>query len=246
MMLKDLAQAADLAPAQCHAYLTSLRHVGLVHQDPVTGLYRTGSFALRLGICWLKSDPLAAAAVQELRALSDDLGIMSVLAAWGTQGPTIVQMNAGVTQTALNVRQGTVFSATGTATGRVFAAFGNTEDVEKGIAADLDNSVPRSSIGTLLTREDFEKMRAETRENGYAVAAGAPIPGINAVSAPIFGRDDGLAFVATLIGPADELSVETGSDTVKRLIDTAQALSEKRDGFTSVNGAAGAASGVEA
>ncbi len=39
MMLKDMAQAADLKPAQCHAYIASLKKIGLVHQDSSSGLY---------------------------------------------------------------------------------------------------------------------------------------------------------------------------------------------------------------
>lgn len=227
MMLKDLAQAADLAPAQCHAYLTSLRHVGLVRQDPATGLYRTGSFALRLGIGWMKSTPQAAAALRELKALTEELGVMSLLAVWGAAGPTIIHINAGVTQTALNIRQGTLFSVTGTATGRVFAAFGTSPDIGQQIAVDLDKSRQRSGIGSILTRADFDQERSATRAQGYATAEGGPVPGLNAVSAPIFGCDGQMRFVGTLIGPTDELAVGEDAVAVRRLLTVTRSLSAR-------------------
>lgn len=226
MMLRDLAQAADLAPAQCHAYLTSLRQVDLVYQDPRTGLYSTGPFALRLGIGWLRSSPLASAAMRELKALTAELGFLSLLAVWGEWGPTIVHINAGVAPMALNMRPGTVYSVTGTATGRVFAAFGAFPGIAEMIARDLSHPENSGVIGGLVGQQDFEESLATTRANGYAIASGSPIPGINAVAAPIYGSDGSLQFVGTLVGPSDELSVHKGSAAATSLVAMAKALSQ--------------------
>ncbi len=228
MMLKDLAQAADLAPAQCHAYLTSLRHVGLVHQDAASGLYKTGSFALRLGLGWLKGNTLASAAIRDLRALTEELGVMSLLVAWGTSGPTIVHINAGVSQPTMNLRPGTIFSVTGTATGRAFAAFGLPSDLQAQIAADLDRTARSGGIGQAITRADFEQKLETARAQGYAIAEGSPIPGINAVSAPILGCESGMCFVATLLGPVAELDVTVGSVAVQRLLSVTSKLTESQ------------------
>ncbi len=230
MMLKDLAKAAGLVPAQCHAYLTSMRHVGLVHQEMDTGLYRMGPFAMRLGIGWLRSSPLPSAAILELKSLTDELGFMSLIAIWGEFGPTIVHINDGLSPTALNIRQGTLFSVTGTATGRVFAAFGDAGNLEGQIASELRGAARSRSLGPALTRENFEAQVQLTRKVGYSTARGAPIPGINAVSVPIFDKDGKFAFVGTLIGPSPEMAVESDSAAVQRLLATARSIT---DGFSS-------------
>ncbi|MCR8550613.1 helix-turn-helix domain-containing protein [Salipiger sp. P9] len=228
MMLKELAQAAELAPAQCHAYLTSLRSVGLVHQDATSGLYRTGPFALRLGIGWLNGTPLAVAAIRELRLLAEDLGIMSLLSVWGVSGPTIVQICAGSTRAALNLRPGTLFSVTGTATGRVFAAFSENEAVGAMAAQEFSQAGRRGGIGGLLTREDSETQLEATRSCGYAIAEAVPIPDTNAVAAPIFDNTGTLQFVATLIGPIEDLAVDPGAVAVRRLLAVTEGLSAGR------------------
>ena len=46
MMLKDLAEAADMPPAKAHAYLVSFCKLGLMEQDAVTGRYDLGPLAL--------------------------------------------------------------------------------------------------------------------------------------------------------------------------------------------------------
>ncbi|WP_137929673.1 IclR family transcriptional regulator [Mesorhizobium comanense] len=226
MMLKDLAAAADLVPAQCHAYLTSMRHVGLVHQEMDTGLYRMGPFAMALGIGWLRSSPVPSAALRTLGALTDELGYMSVIAVWGQFGPTIVHVNDGLWPSALNIRQGTLFSITGTATGRVFAAFGNADDIEDQITSELRGAAGGRSLGPAQAREDFEAQVQLARKVGYSTAIGAPVPGINAVAAPIFGKDGEFTLVATVIGPSGEMPVDDDSPAVQKLFAAARSISE--------------------
>jgi len=225
MMLRDLALAVGLAPAQCHAYLTSLRQTDLVRQDPATGLYRAGPLALRLGLAWLRSTALASAVIRETGVLSADLGLHSQVAVWGMAGPTIVHIHEGVTQTALNLRPGSLYSVTGTATGRVFAAFGTAPGIEAQIEAEIGQSGSATGIGDVMKREEFTRQLDATRRQGYSTAEGTPIPGINAVAAPVFEGDGMLWFVVTLVGPSDELPVGESDVAVGRLLASARMLS---------------------
>ena len=54
VMLRDLAEAAKIAPGQAHAYLVSLRKLDLVEQETGTGRYQLGPFALHLGLARLR------------------------------------------------------------------------------------------------------------------------------------------------------------------------------------------------
>lgn len=217
MMLKELAQAADLAPAQCHAYLTSLRNVGMVFQDPESGRYAMGPFAMRLGIGWLRGTPLVAAAIRVLGLVTRETGVMSQVVVWGQGGPTIVHIHEGATPHALNLRQGTLYSVTGTASGRVFAAFGAGAGIAARIAAELDDIGGLGLLGQGLPRPAFEAECAATRARGHAIAREMPIPGINAVSAPVMDRQGALALAVTLIGTAASLPVTPGAPIIHRL-----------------------------
>lgn len=225
MMLKDLAHAAELAPAQCHAYLTSLRHVGLVHQEFTSGLYNIGPMAMSLGFGWLKTSPIASASVEALKELTEELGPMSALISWSDFGPTVVHVNTGMRPATVNVKPGTLFSVTGTATGSVFAAFGDPEAVERQIAIELSRKTSRASLGLEPIHGDYADNLEKVRRDGCATAEGAPIPGINAIAHPIFDKDGKLALVATLIGPAGEFDVSETSHAMTRLKAVAQGLS---------------------
>lgn len=244
MMLKELAIAAELVPAQCHAYLTSLKNVGLVHQDHLTGHYRTGPFALRLGIGWIKSSPLASTMLADLKTMTDDLDVISLIAVWGNLGPTIVSINASVSLPSLNIRQGTVYSVTGTATGHVFAAFGSFPGMEDLIAKSFDRSSRSRGIGSFFTREDLDEVLKVTRARGYATAINRPIPGISAAAAPIFDSNGDLKFVAAVIGRSEDTSVAEDSAVVKRLLSVTKNLPGDSGAAMKKNKAA-SASGTE-
>jgi hypothetical protein len=50
MMLRDLAQRAGMSPAKAHRYLVSFLRLRAVSQDPVSGSYELGRFALQVGL----------------------------------------------------------------------------------------------------------------------------------------------------------------------------------------------------
>jgi len=222
--LRDLAVAADMAPAQVHAYLTSFRRIGLVEQDAQTGQYSMGPFALRMGLGRIHSDPTLNGASKALAPLSAETGLMSVLAVWGPQGPTVVQTQDGSTSLNLNIRMGTLFSLLGTATGWAFAAFKNGEEVTKRIEYEL-SSANRVLLGDpAAVKKSFEKSVRETRERGYADTAGGAIPGINALSVPVFDAAGDVAAVITLIGTSEMLELTDTNPLIQRILTVAKSL----------------------
>lgn len=225
MMLRDLASASELKPAQCHAYLTSLKSVGLVHQDWATGLYSAGPMALRLGVSRLQNDPLTARAIQELKSLTEELGVLSLIIVWSEFGPTIVHIYAGPTQAALNLRHGSLFSVTGTATGRLFAAYCDGPEIRAQIEDELAHRAASPSLGVDLTVEDLKAHVAEIRARGYSITSGNPIPDLNAISVPVFDASGKMAFVASITGRAERLPVEEDSYPVERMKQIAEQVS---------------------
>lgn len=226
MMLKDLSEAADLKPAQCHAYLASLKNVDLVRQNDSTGLYSPGSFALRLGVSWLNANPQTRSAIGQLKMLAQEHRVMSLIVVWGSFGPTIAHAYAGWTQASLNLRQGSLFSITGSATGRIFAAFSKALNAEQMISAELDNTSEHPAIGEDIDRTVFEGMIREIRGRGYSIARGRPIPEINAIASPVFDNKGELVFAASLIGSAENLSVNEDAIAIQQMLHLSHDVSE--------------------
>ncbi|WP_108257875.1 helix-turn-helix domain-containing protein [Mangrovicoccus ximenensis] len=109
MMLKELAAAAGVAPAQAHPYLVSYRQMGMVEQT-ASGRYRLGPFALDLAIMRMRTiDPMQLAS-QAVIALSLETGLTGLLSVWGAFGPTIVLVHEGTDQVHMNTKVGTVYN----------------------------------------------------------------------------------------------------------------------------------------
>lgn len=225
MMLRDLASAADLAPAQAHAYLVSYRRIGLVEQDPQTGQYRIGAFAMRLGMSRIRSTPILSGASDAMARLSRELGLMIAMVVWGPYGATVVEIQEGATPLNLNIRQGTLFSTSGTASGRLFAAFSGAPGVASRIETEFSGAVQRKGVGDVPDRARFDGAVARIRKQGYAEISGAPVPGINAVSAPVYDEEGNMALAMTLIGTIADLDVGPESHAIGRLLDTVRKVS---------------------
>ena len=67
--LRTLAQMSGMSPSMAHRYLTSFVRTELVHQDPDSGHYDLGTFALRLGMAALNRADLIQVADDEFRQL---------------------------------------------------------------------------------------------------------------------------------------------------------------------------------
>ncbi len=233
-MLRDLAAGAAITPAQAHAYLVSLRKLGLVEQDGASGRYRLGPFALRLGLARLRGlDPLRMAA-ETVGQISDRLDLMVAITVWGDHGPTVVQVHEAATQVHANVRAGTLFSLTGTATGWVFAAFAAPALIEDMIAAELANPAHSQRVAAGMRLEDVRRMVARVREVGYATTAGAPVPGVSAISAPVFDHGGQIQLAVTAMGPSGLVDLSPESPQLAALRAYAGELSGQLGGEGSV------------
>ena len=114
-------------------------------------------------------------------------------------GPTIIRVEELSHALHVNLRTGTVMSLLNTATGLVFAAFLAPKVVE----GMIKNEAGR--VGGLAdppSRKKTEALLAEVRRHGLARVAGTPIPGINAVSAPVFDHAGNIALAITAMGPS--------------------------------------------
>ena len=210
MALKDLAREADMPAAKIHPYLVSFARIGLMEQDPESGRYFLGPLALQLGLISLKQANPVQAAAAELPGLVQRIGHTVAIAVWGSRGATIVRLEESPAPIHVNMRQGTVFSLAGTATGRLFAAYRDAREV-KALLDDerrRQKSHPAPPIANVPPARavpawrDFERELGEVLAHGLARSDGETLPGVNAIAAPVFDHEGQVVLAVTAIGPA--------------------------------------------
>jgi DNA-binding IclR family transcriptional regulator len=227
MMLRDLAAAAAMPAAKAHRYLVSFQRIGLVEQDPVTGRYDLGAGALELGLAALgRIDPirLATPLVSQLTA---ELDATVALAVWGTRGPTIVRWEDSARDINVHLRAGAVMPLLSSATGRAFAAWMPDATLAPILAPELERARRAERHDVPATRDAFERMRADIRRHGIARVKGQLLPGIHALSAPVFDHRGAMVLALTALGHAGAFDADWDGATARQLQAAAAGLSHR-------------------
>jgi DNA-binding IclR family transcriptional regulator len=218
--LKELALEAAMSPAKAHPYLVSLGKLGLVTQDEASGHYGLGPLALQLGLMSLQQvDPLQLAG-QRLHSLAQALNLTVALAVWGSQGPTIVRVEAAPTAVHISMRHGTVMNLQHTASGQLFAAY-LPEATVRAAWAQMTGEPRRSKPWSAAWRAQLACVRKE----GVAISRDAVIPGVTALAAPIFEPLDRMVVALIALGPTAVLDNRATKSATKQLRDVAAAIS---------------------
>lgn len=227
MMLRDIAKGAAMPAAKAHRYMVSFLRVGIVEQDPSSGRYDLGAYALDLGLSGLgRLDPVRLAG-PILEALCEEIQETVALAVWGTHGATIVRIVDAGGPVTVTLRHGTVLSLTKSATGRAFAAFSRSPFLKKKLEDELQNEASASKTAITTLRRQLEKTLTEARGRGLARATGNLTPGINGFSAPVFDHTGTMVAAITSLGTVGEFDVEWESPTAKAMLAAAGNLSRR-------------------
>jgi len=227
--LGDLARRAGLSPAKAHPYLVSFGHLGLIVQERVSGRYDFGPLALGIGLAALRRLNPLQAALAGLADLVAATGHTGAIAVWGSHGPTVVHIHESDRPLHVNLRVGSVMSLRNTATGRIFAA----HMPEGSIAAALarEGASDSRAIGGLADGDaTLAETNAQARIRGLACVVDFPIPGISALSAPVFDHTGALTLAMTLLGPTGVFDARPDGPVATMLLERTRALSRRLGG----------------
>ncbi len=213
MTLTELARDADMAPAKAHPYMVSFGRLGLIDQDPDSGRYRLGPLAVQLGLIGLQQNNPVQLATTVIDGLALRTGQTIAIAVWGDRGATIVRVAESPAAVHVVMRHGTVFSLASTASGRLFGAYRQAADVkalleqERIRVRQRQRSEPKPVAGMpvaapLPTWREFESELDEVRRHGLSRSQGEVVPGVSALSAPVFDHTGQIVLAITAIGAA--------------------------------------------
>lgn len=223
MMLKDLAAAARMPAAKAHRYLVSLVRLGLVEQDEASGRYGLGAFALHMGLAALMRLDAVRHATPLLPELAMRLRATVAAAVWGSAGATIVRWEESQDVVTVNVRAGAVLPLLRSSTGRCFAAW-----LPPGATAVLmARELRRPAPGGPASRAALDRLLAGIRRDGVATVEGQLIPGIDAVSVPVFDHRGAIALVLTALGYSAGFDAAPDGRVARELRKAAAALSAR-------------------
>lgn len=234
LILRDLAAAANMPAAKAFPHLVSLVGIGLLSRDEA-GAFHTGALALQLGLIALQRQAPERDADREIARLASQTRLTVAAAVLGPLGPTVIRLEESSQPMHVSLRVGTVVSLLHTAIGRVFAAFMNEESLTDMLAQEalrlagtpgggVDNARKAKGRDAMLGSPDHSSL-ARIRADGIDCALGAPIPGIDALAAPVFDHTGAVRLVIALIGSTGSFENATAGLPARQLAQATRQLS---------------------
>lgn len=226
--LRDLATRAGMTSAKAHPYLVSFTRVGLVQQDAGTGQYELGPFALQMGLVSLQRLDPVRVALPHVNQLAGQIGHTLAMAVLGSHGPTMIHISQASYPVHVNMRNGTVMSMLHTATGHVFLAWLPPKVAQHYMDRELGDQAVVTSISPLRpSAQAMKALIAKVRQAGLATALGNPLPGIDALSVPVFDHSGNIALALTSLGPSTLFDATENGPIARALKQCATEISER-------------------
>ena len=193
---------------------------------------------MQLGLISLQQANPVQVATPLIAELAQAIGQTVAIAVWGDRGATIVRIAESPAPLHVAMRHGTVFSLTHTASGRLFGAYLDAAEVrrlledervrEQREAAAADT--PRRGMPPhrpLPAWKTFEAQLREVRAQGLSRSEGEILPGVNAMSAPVFDSSGAMVLALTAIGPAAIFDTAWDGEIARALSRCASAVSAR-------------------
>ncbi|RZI88688.1 MAG: IclR family transcriptional regulator [Pseudomonas sp.] len=208
--LSRLAEHVGMPASKVHRYLQALIASGFAEQDRATNHYGLGREALRVGMAALGSIDVLKVAALPLSALRDALNESCFIAVWGNQGATVVSIEPAVRAVTVVTQIGSVLPLLSSSTGLVFAAH-----LPERETVDLRE---RELAAMTQTFDAYQPLLAGIHEQGLHHVHGLLMPGVDALSAPIFNAMGHIVAVMTVVGPTSIFHADEHGPAAQQLL----------------------------
>lgn len=227
LTLTEISAELGLLPSTVHRHLVSLARLGLVQQAEPNGRYELGPSAAEFGFAALRdldSQNLWGEAISRIR---DETGLTTLAVIFGTFGPTVIRWKASVSPVTMHVHLGAVLPLTTSASGHIFCAFHDKEEIEPLVEKEFRSKQRITHKGGVVDRASFTRLIERTRAERLAGIQGDLHTGVDSLSAPVFQADGTLQLALTILATGGAIDMSPSGPHASSLKAVADWLSRR-------------------
>ena len=215
----ELSELTGVNQSTTSRLLGTLMARGFVERDDATGRYRLGLRLVAFGDAVLAGLDVRTIARPHLERLVAQTGETATLSVPGDTQPFTIDFVPSPSNVASRAELGRPSVTHATVTGKLLLAFGPLA-LERIGPEPYERFTPR----TLTTRAELAHEIERVRTDGVAYGREEREAGLNAVGAPVHGRERALAAMLSIQGPATRVPVRRMPELAALLKDAADAV----------------------
>jgi DNA-binding IclR family transcriptional regulator len=212
----EIARRTGATPSTASRQLGTLVEAGLVERVPATGHYRLGLRLVELATTVLERLDVRAVAHPHLEALVAEVGETATLSVPAEPDAVTVDVVRSAQYVQGASRLGRPSIAHATAAGKVMLAFAGPSPT---------GPLRRYTDRTITSVPDLNAELDRIRRRGWADAYAEREPSLNAIAAPVWSNDGGLAGIVALQGPIPRFGRAAAREALPALLARTSAVS---------------------
>jgi DNA-binding IclR family transcriptional regulator len=219
----DLAAALGMPRARIYRFLQTLVTLGYVRQDPTTERYRLTLKLFHLGQAIADGTQLTSVARPLMVALRDEVRQTVTLSIPEETGMRVIDIVRVETPVQIITKPGALLPLHNSAQGKIALAFGPPSYRETVAAGHARGDAAYAG----LDPDKLESQIELARKTGWSLAPEEILPGVNAVSAPIFDVEVRFVATTTVVGSVQDIKTEPDAIHVTAVTRTARKISSE-------------------
>lgn len=219
--LAEIAAEFAASKATIYRHLVTMQRHGFVRQDNRTGYYGAGIKLIVLGEAQRGRLDVVAAAHTHLIHLRDTTGLATTLSAMVDDELVVLDLIEGRSIIDFSTRPGTRLALHASAHGKIWLAFGPHDLLE----ATANRALDGWTSATLTTPAALRREIGVVRSRGWASAPGEVMPGVNALSAPVFDHRAQLVAAVAIVGSTQAIPAQPNRDLIDQVVACARTIS---------------------
>jgi DNA-binding IclR family transcriptional regulator len=197
MKFNEILAQTNMVKSNLYKYLNTLTDLGLLYREKRSGLYMLGSKLIEYGMAAVDSMDIIERTSPFLLEINRTCNETVLLVMWTIQGPMIVKILNGNKSINIGAQLGSYLPIQ-SASGKIFAAFMNEEEIKGWKQAGMASMTPEQQVSFL---EELERVKTEH----ISFAREALVPHVYSVSFPVLNHKAQLVAGITLVGFEDAI-----------------------------------------